>query len=301
MKGISSEIINDPAHKRRFVRLKRSRLTDTADQQGFKVGFACEREDREKSYRLVYERYRDVGLIHGPPGGMWFTVYHALPNSRTAVALMKGADGSPVSTSTLIEDSEIGLPSDTIYKDKIDALRQKGRRVAEVSCLAALPVDRGRNSFLHVFRLMGLYCLYRGVDDLIISVHPKHTQFYQDILLFEPIGEMRYYPYLKDAPAVLEHLEMRTAPERYQRTFSHYPSECNMALFMLGKDLIYLKRLEELIGSLDCKNSMSYNDFFYFFVEKKPIWQEIDAKKRTFFEKLYPGLTAFIKRRLNKN
>ncbi len=235
IKEFTNGSISDYMRQRRFIRLKRSKLTTSALRQGFRVGFACDRAQKEKSYRLVYKRYRDVGLIQGPPEGMWYTVFHALPASRTAVAILEEEGGEPISISTLIEDSSLGLPSDSIYKDKIDAFREKGQRVAEVSCLAALSLERGRNSFLHIFRLPGLNSLYKGIDDLIISVHPKHTQFYDDILLFEPIGDVRYYPYLKDALASLEHLNVRTAPQKCLDAFAGYPPECDMSPFMLGK------------------------------------------------------------------
>ena len=298
MKEFTNGSISDYKRQRRFVRLKRSKLTTSAQRQGFRVGFACDRTQREKSFRLVYKRYREVGLIQGPPDGMWYTVFHALPASRTAVALLEEEGGEPISTSTLIEDSPLGLPSDSIYKDKIDAFREKGHRIAEVSCLAALPLERGRNSFLHVFRLMGLYSLYKGIDDLIISVHPKHTQFYEDILLFQPIGDVRYYPYLKDAPAILEHLHVKTAPQRYLETFSGYPPECDMSLFMLGKDQVHLKRLKDMMDELECEEPLSYDDFYYFFVEKRPIWQELGREKREFFEEIYPGITRFIEKKM---
>ena len=288
---------------KRLLRLRRSNLTETAQCQGFRVSFACDQNTREKSFKLTYQRYREVGLIEGLPGGMWYTIFHALPSSTIAVALLEDKDNNPISTSTLIVDDKVlGLPSDSLYKDKIDNLRDMGRKVAEVSCLAALPYDKGQNAFLHVFRMIGLYSIYKGIDDLIISIHPKHRSFYELMLLFEPLEEkVRYYPYLKDAPAVLEHLDMRTAPQKYIDTYSKYPKELDLSLFMLGPDRIYLKEPNLFFKDLECLEPMTFNEFYYFFVEKKPIWQELDRDKKVYFEELYPGLTEFISRKMTNS
>lgn len=286
--------------RRRYIRLKRSRLTETPHQQGYLIKIAHRREDYGDAFKLVYERYREVGLLPALPSRMWYSIYHFLPDTNVAIATFLENETGAISTATIIMDSPLGLPSDSIYKDEIDELRASGRKIAEVSSLAAVPSSQARNSFMHVFRMVGLISRYMKVDSLLASVNPKHAAFYEDVLLFEPKGDLKYYPHLTDAPAILEHLDFRNIKSLYGNTYSGYPPEFNVSDFLFGKDFRDLDMVDQVLGSQLKKNKWSFEDICYFLCEKSDLWFKASSDQKAYLEKVYPGLSQYIESTYNR-
>ncbi len=126
---------------------------------------------------------------------------------------------------SLVRDARLGLPMEAIYEREIDQRRRQGIRLAEVSCLA----DARKSetcSFSGLLRLMALTAqcaVRRGVDQLVIAVHPRHAAFYQCFIAFEPIGEEKTYSAVCDKPAVAMVLDLNRLsfdhPKAYKRLF----------------------------------------------------------------------------------
>ena len=82
---------------------------------------------------------------------------------------------------------------DTGFKREVDVLRNQGRRLLEVGCLASHPLYRKGNKHIPMLgnRLIVSYAIkILHVDDLLITVHPKYLKIYEDILLFDKIGQI---------------------------------------------------------------------------------------------------------------
>jgi hypothetical protein len=111
-----------------------------------------------------------------------------------------------------------------VYADEVARRRQEGLNLAEVSCLA----DRRRHfrGFFPVFaqlsQLMAQHARRRGLDELLVAVHPRHARFYQRFMAFERIGEKRAYPTVKNHPAVALSLNFDRLDRNRPKCFSTF-------------------------------------------------------------------------------
>ena len=157
--------------------------------------------ERTEAYRLVYQNYVRKGLIEPNRYELRVTPYHLLPTTNTFLAIR---DGEVLATVTLIGDGELGLPMESIYGREVEAARERGLYVGEVTCLATHELDF--QAFLPVFvrltRLMAQHARAYGMDQFLIATHPKHARFYQRFMGFHQIGGYKDYPSVQNAPAV---------------------------------------------------------------------------------------------------
>ncbi len=261
---------------RRRRRLLLSKIPECLSKKIVKVFFASQKEEFEEAFSLLYERYNTVGLLPEIPEKIFFTPYQALPKSRVCLA-RDIEHGQITSTGTLVLDSELGLPSDCIYKDLLDILRKRGRKLAEITCLAAKPHIYSRNGLFYVFRLLYKYAAAKGVTDLVISIHPKHREFYELILLFERYGPLRYYPNLVNAPAYLERLDLVNVQQHYKKIYSAFKEGEVMI------DFFFCKRFQEDVEELSKSRNFSREIFCYFFLEKTQNFWSLSPEFQNYF------------------
>ena len=265
---------------RRRRRLILSKIPECLNKKIVKVTFCSRKRDFEEAFSLLYQRYHKVGLLPSLPEGIFFTPYQFLPSSRVCIA--RDYETKRVtSTGTLVIDSPLGLPSDCIYKDLIDKLRAQGRKLAEFSCLAAKPDIYSRNGLFYVFRMLYKYAVQKGITDIVISVHPKHTTFYELILLFERIGPKRYYSKLLDAPAYLERLDLTNVQEIYERAY--LPFEEGKVVV----DFFFHRAYPEDLTELAILKTATPELFRYFFFERTNKFQDLEEKFKNFFKHHY--------------
>lgn len=192
------------------------------------------REDIEGAVRLVYRNYVELGYCRLNRFGVHFYLYDVLPETRTLVALRGGA---VVATLTLVFDSPLGVPSNKLYRQELDALRSGGRKVVEISKLS---VDRslgarGLAVLKGLFRLAWLTsCRVRGSSDFVIMIEPHHEGFYTRALLFEKVGDLKPDPEAKDAPSLLLRLDLLNGPEKFLAAFGETPRDANPWWFFVG-------------------------------------------------------------------
>ncbi len=193
----------------------------------FKI--ASRREELKAALEMVYRAYVQSGLTHSSRHEIRVTPYHTLSTTEVLVAKDRG---KVVCTMSLVRDAGLGLPTEAIYEREIEQRRRRGIRLAEVSCLADNRKGEA-GSFSIVSRLMALTgqcALRRGVDQLVIVVHPRHAAFYQRFIAFEPIGEEKTYAAVCDKPAVLLVMDLKRLsfdhPKAYKRLFGKpFPQE----------------------------------------------------------------------------
>jgi hypothetical protein len=182
---------------------------------------ASRREEFYAAFGLAYKAYVRAGLSARHPYRLRVTPYHLLPT--TEVFLVE-KDGGVISTMTLIRDGELGLPMETVYGEEVARYRRQGNSLAEVSCLADYRQGQKR-SVPVVMRLMSLMAQSakcRGVDRLLIAVHPRHAKFYQYFAAFEPIGKEKPYRTVCDNPAVAMALDLNWAPIDHPRLYKKF-------------------------------------------------------------------------------
>ncbi|MDA3789578.1 MAG: cyclic nucleotide-binding domain-containing protein [Desulfobacula sp.] len=98
-------------------------------------------------------------------------------------------------------------------------------------------------------RIMHQYATqHLDIDDLVITVHPKYLWVYEDVLLFEKIGAMREYSYVKNNPAVALRLDLRTAEKKYKKIYGAEPLEKDLHHFFFSAQSDSIDLSSENIG-----------------------------------------------------
>jgi hypothetical protein len=182
------------------------------------VKIASRLDEFRSAFALVYDAYTRAGLATANPCGMRVTPYQLLP---TTEVLLATDQNRVVCTASLVRDGLLGLPLEDLYAEEVADRRRQGRIPAEVSCLADCQ-NGTRTAFSNVLQLMSL-CVQcaraRGVDELLIAVHPHHARFYQGFFGFTLLGEQRSYRAVLNAPAVALELDLLHLAERHPRGY----------------------------------------------------------------------------------
>jgi hypothetical protein len=191
------------------------------------MSIARSRSDLEEAFGLVYRSYLRAELDSPNPTGLRLTPHHFLPTTDVILARNSGV---PIATASLMVDSELGLPAESIYGPEIKRLKEQGLKLAEVGSLA----DRRRSPprFIQMFRVLSTLIAQaaqmRGCNGLVAATHPRHARFYIRQIGFEPFGEVRACPYARGNPVPLlldfeEHRRRDT--EIYRHLFGYRYSQ----------------------------------------------------------------------------
>lgn len=183
--------------------------------------------DRAAAQSLLNKRYewRGYGSSHKINHGEYHTTFLASLGQRVA------------GTITLAVDSAEGLAIDNLFKSEIDQFRSNpGTQVCELTKFAFEKDDGGENNSL-------LACLFHAVflygmenydcTDLFIEVNPRHRRFYEAMLGFKPIGELRMNPKV-EAPSQLMWISVSDVAKQITafRSTPEKPSRSLYALFL---------------------------------------------------------------------
>jgi len=176
----------------------------------------------------------------------------------------------------MIPDTPIGLPMDEIYHDEVQALRDGGRRLVEVTMLAdrRLSVSRSLAMVLALMKLVFDYAtLSLKSTDLCITVNPHHDKFYHEYLLFTPLGGLRAYPSVSGNPAIARRLDLVRVEE-----------ECQ------GRPVLLHRFFEDRtpLSVFEKRYRMSDADLSYFFMERTQTFQEAPAYMLSRLREYYP-------------
>lgn len=220
--------MNADIERRRTVRLKRSALLksnlDEIDRPAIK--FAETQNEHEQAFALVYQAYVQSSYIPNPsPDGKVSSIYSFLP--ETFIFIAKSYQ-SVISTLTQIFDSKLfGLPLDSMYREELKELREQGRTIAEIGALATKKDFRWKNLFMVLCQIMYWYARYKKVNDLCITVNPKHLRFYNTIFLFEEFGPKKQHPKFA-TPVVLLRLNMEHIETKVKTAYNKLDFDCNL-------------------------------------------------------------------------
>lgn len=114
--------------------------------------------------------------------------------------------------------------------------------------------------------------------DIVITVNPKHQEFYRRRLLFKKIGSERKHPKVNGAPAVLlslplEILESLTEEQKKSSLYKLKLSE--------SEEIRKTKRMKEMIRPI------SDEEFYTFFIEKTDVWESATSGQKKIFRKIF--------------
>lgn len=235
------------------------------------------REELEKAYSLVYREYFKRDYTKENPHGLRFSIYNALPQAATFVAMLDNKD--IVATATVIPDSPLGLPMDEIYKWELNKLRSRNKKICEITMLAC-ESEFFENSFLkyNINKLFFMPSLFKilldyvrdvsKLDVICITINPQH-KFIYDFLLFKDLGEEKAYYNVNGAHAIAKYLELASLEE-----------DCNKNV----RKRLYRTFLQKKtpLDKFSRKITLSPQDLRYFLTEKSDI-----SETASFFQMEY--------------
>jgi hypothetical protein len=177
---------------------------------------------------------------------------------------------------------------DEIYFNELNQLRKMGRRIAEVSSLASdstlfgpgVSLMLNAKKMFIVFKLFKLLFDYAKeilkIDDLCISIHPKHEITYK-FLLFEDLGNLKYYPSVNNNPAIAKRLNLDGIENKAQN------SKGLTKMFLTQKTP--LEKLQK-------KFFLSYQDIKYLGLEKTNFLENLSTQQLNYLKKIYPQMSV---------
>jgi len=234
-------------------------------------------ELRWKAYEYVNNIYCREGYTTSESGNLWLSIFDALPDTTTLVAEDKNGDIS--GALTIVFDSSIGLPSDELYKNQIDRLRRRGRKISEI---ISFGINSKKKDSIKI--LAGLfYCAYllswraQKQNDFVIAVNPRHEKLYCGKLLFTRIGPLKQYSRVNGAPAVLLNLPL-SLPRKLKEKQRLFP----LSLFRYSdqKEEGIARKLKQMVLP------MSDVEFYTFFIEKTDVWENATPGQKKYLKEI---------------
>lgn len=257
--AVSIESLED---KRRSLRLHKASLTrlklDGLDRPSIKI--AENMDEYAQAFALVRSEYIKSGYL--PPSyasPYYYTVYSILPES--CVFVFK-TYLTVIAALTEIADSKMfGLPMDSLYKAELDALRSKGKKVAELSSFVTNSEHKMRNILTYLCKAMFTYSQVNEIDYICIMVNPKHVSFYKRMFLFEEFGPEKFYDAVS-APAVALVLDLNTIAEKLREKYSGFKFEENLFHFFCRTNATRDQILQGLISGKKRTNPKGLAQYF---------------------------------------
>lgn len=176
--------------------------------------------ERTSAFKLAHQMYQRAGLTGQNDMQMRVMKHHLLDTTDVMVAKRAASIEFTVS---LVRDGELGMPADALFGNEIQSMRSAGLRLAEVSCVAGC--CEGSNKKQRVQTLVSMIGLTiqvarrRGVDRLLLAVHPRHARIYRRMFGCVACTDVREYDAVEGNPAVLCMHDFR---ELDQRRYSLY-------------------------------------------------------------------------------
>jgi len=218
--------------KRRSIRIRRSKLLQ--DTPGIEYKIAIGTEELEQAFELVTQQYVAVGLQRSDQQ-LRLTKYHLHPDTKVFIAIKKqpGEKDRVVGTVTLVYDSSMGLPMDEIYHNELKRLRITGLQLAEVIGLSVSPSESAayNNIVMYLYKICLQYARMTHVHDLLCTVKQKHTSFYKELLLFEPIGKLQPYAHGNNQLAQGYRLNIQQADQAFKKVYSGMEFDADLHRF----------------------------------------------------------------------
>ena len=142
-------------------------------------------EDRRKSASLLIEKMYSWRGYEADP----------LSKDPNRITLVAHQENKVAGTVTLGLDGPNGLVVDELYKAEVDALRAKGRKIAELTKLAVDEISASKAVLAALFHIAFIYAFHiHKYTDFVIEVNPRHEFFYKRMLGFNRIGKKECVP-----------------------------------------------------------------------------------------------------------
>jgi hypothetical protein len=176
--------------------------SDSSEQLVMKV--VDRYSERDQAFQLVHKVYCRAGLTEANHVGRRVMRQHLLDTTDVLIAKLNNQVHFTVS---LVGDGDFGLPMESLFADEVEAMRSQGIRMAEVSCLAStIDPENKRLRFDTLVKMISLLiqaARARGIDRLMLAVHPKHAKVYERLFGCVRCSDVKEYAAVRGNPAVL--------------------------------------------------------------------------------------------------
>jgi len=177
---------------------------DSYQLENFSFSVASDFGQLGECYSLAYREYLKKGYVKSENISQMIVNDYDL-NKTTMVVMAKNKLQEVVGTLTIVVDDNRGLPCDELFSNELTTMRQNGAKLAEVVRLAIS--SEFQNSKEILVGMFNLVCNYiKNItcgSDLLIEVNPRHVKYYQRLLLFKIMSDVRECHRVEGAPAVL--------------------------------------------------------------------------------------------------
>ena len=138
-------------------------------------------QEHEAAARLTYEAYLYQGMMPANHLEKRISKYNLSPGTFTAIAVKKGKteeEDEVIATVSLINDSGLGLPSDSIADL---SSKRRGNVIAEVGSLCVKKGFRSSRGkiLIPLMKYLALVANQLNIDTFICTVHPQAASFYE--------------------------------------------------------------------------------------------------------------------------
>jgi len=179
-----------PSQETRRIALYKRHGFFTNDTRGAVIKRATNAEELERTFKLVYQNYIGQGFIK--PNSSGLRIRPCDTSSDSAFYIAKYKD-EVIGVSGLVQDSDdLGLPSDRIYKDELDTLRNDSGVVFEATVQIITPAFRNTGVLTELQRCILIQSIDGGCTDLVATVSTSQKSYYE-LIGFEQIGPVRNY------------------------------------------------------------------------------------------------------------
>lgn len=174
----------------------------------FTIKVANTLEERESVYKLAYQVYLSKGYIKENANEWLVQSYDQ--NRETVILMVQDRLKNIVGSVTMVFDGSSRLPAEKIYSDELKILRKQNEKIVEISRLVISPEFRNLKEVLVLlFNYLFIYSyMVKKYTCLIIEVNPRHTAYYQELLHFRAIGDLKPCPNVQSAPAILMYVPL---------------------------------------------------------------------------------------------
>jgi hypothetical protein len=241
-------------------------------------------QELEAAYGLVYQEYLKRRYINESSSRIKCSVFNLVPEAATFVAVL---DKTVLATASIIPDSPLGLPLDSIYaQETTELFRTKGKKICEISMLASDTTlfSNEVSLMLNSKKMFLVFYLFKavfdygtrvlGVDNICITINPKHALIY-DFLMFRDFGRLKTYDSVNGAPAIAKYLNVREV----ERECELKEKEGLLKMFFQRKT-----DPEKLSG----KVSFTPEQIRYFFAEKTDVLARATPAQKQYLKSIYP-------------
>lgn len=182
--------------------------TGTDSSEPIQVSHAGSFEQLCQAFHLVHQLYVASGYIEPNKSRLRYSIHQLLPVSKTFVAVK---DKMIVGTVSLVIDSSGDLPCGSIFTEELNKLRSEERSIAEGTMFACGQMGKEKNSLITVdlLRLIFDWSGTLGLDDIVVVANPKHVIFWERMIGFERLGEVKDCCHVKGADGVFLRFDLR--------------------------------------------------------------------------------------------